>query len=89
MYKLRNYAEVAVDYFLNKTLAEYPDICKCEKCKLDIKACALNRLKPKYVVTDEGETYARISSELEKQEMVDVIEAIMTGIEIVSKNPRH
>ena len=27
------------------------DICKCEHCRLDMMAIALNKLPPKYIVT--------------------------------------
>lgn len=29
--------------------------CKCDKCKMDIAAYALNRLPPRYVQSKEGE----------------------------------
>lgn len=89
LYKLKNFSEEAVDHLLNKILSEYPNVCKCEKCRLDIKACALNRIKPRYIVSDQGEIYTRVFNEIDKQEVIDISEAIMAGIDIVSKNPRH
>lgn len=89
MYQLRNYSEEAVDHLLEKILSEYEGVCKCEKCRLDIKAYALNSLRPKYVVSDEGEMYTRVTNEIDKQEIIDVVEYIMKGIETVSKNPKH
>ena len=63
-------------------------ICKCEKCRLDIIALALNDLPSKYVVTEIGGLYAK-SRELELQFDVDVETAIVKAAMIVNKNPRH
>ncbi|KOA19690.1 late competence development protein ComFB [Clostridium homopropionicum DSM 5847] len=89
MYKLRNYSEEAVDNLLDTVLSKYDNTCKCEKCKLDIKAYALNSITPKYVVSDKGEIYTRALNEINKQEVVNITEAIMKAIEIVSSNPKH
>lgn len=89
MYKLRNYSEEIVDNLLDKILPQYDDICKCEKCRLDIKAYALNSIKPKYVVSDQGEIYTRALNEINKQEIINITESIMRGIEVVINNPKH
>lgn len=89
MYRLRNYSEEAVDNLLDNILSKYNNICKCEKCKLDIKAYALNSLKPKYIVSEQGEIYTRAINEIDKQEVINITEYIMKGIDIVSKNPKH
>ncbi|MCY6957476.1 late competence development ComFB family protein [Clostridium brassicae] len=89
MYRLRNYSEELIDQLLPNTLEQYKDICKCEKCKLDIKAYALNLIKPKYVVSEQGEIYTRVLNEIDKQEIINILECIIQAIEIVSKNPKH
>lgn len=89
MYKLRNYSEEIVDNLLGKILPQYDSICKCEKCRLDIKAYALNSINPKYVVSDQGEIYTRALNEINKQEIINITESIMRGIEIVTNNPKH
>ncbi|MCY6371419.1 late competence development ComFB family protein [Clostridium ganghwense] len=89
MYKLKNYSEELVDQLLPKTLKDYKDICKCEKCILDIKAYALNSITPKYIVTDQGEIYTRALNEINKQETINIIKSITKAIEVVSKNPKH
>lgn len=89
MYHLRNFSEETVDNLLDRILSQYEGICKCDKCKLDIKAYALNSLKPKYIVSDQGEIYTRAINEIDKQEVIDITEYIMKGIDIVSKNPKH
>ncbi|HPL52759.1 MAG TPA: late competence development ComFB family protein [Bacillota bacterium] len=87
MYKLKNHME---EFVLNKTdeILKLMNICKCEKCRLDIAALALNELPSKYVVTEQGELYAR-AMELEQQFDVDVETAIIKAAVVVSRSPRH
>lgn len=87
MYRLKNYMEELV---INKTeeILRLMSICKCEKCKLDITALALNSLPAKYVVTDQGELYTKVK-ELEQQFEVDVETAIIKAAIFVGKNPKH
>lgn len=89
LYRLRNFVEEAASPLLDKVLGQYPDVCKCEKCKLDIKAYALNHISPKYVVTDQGEIYTRVLNEITPQDTIDIIEALIAAVDIVSKNPKH
>ncbi len=87
MYRLKNYMEELV---VKKTddILKLMSICKCEKCKLDIMALALNDLPAKYVVTDMGELYTKLR-ELEQQFEVDVEMAIIKASIFVGKNPKH
>jgi len=88
MYHLKNYMEILVDEILPGMLVNEEEICKCDRCILDIKAIALNRLAPKYIVSDIGEIYRRYD-DISKQLEINVIEAIMRSIELVKKFPRH
>ena len=85
--RLHNYMEDIVLNNLN-LLLEKENMCKCEKCKLDIMALALNRLPSKYVVTHKGHIYAKLA-ELELQLKADVIRELTKAIEIVKNNPQH
>lgn len=87
MYKLKNYME---ELIFKKTddLLKLMSICKCEKCKLDIMALALNDLPARYIVTDKGELFTKVL-ELEQQFEVDVETAIIKAALLVGKNPRH
>jgi len=89
MYHLKNFSEIEVNNLLDKMLKEYDNICKCDKCKLDIKALALNSLTTKYTVSEQGEIYTSALAEINKQEAIDVTTAITKAIEIVSANPKH
>jgi competence protein ComFB len=88
IYMLNNYMEFVIDHVLPDVLKPYNNICKCERCIEDIKAIALNNLKPMYIVTEKGNVYAKVN-ELKTQFMTDAITELVRAIEIVSKNPRH
>lgn len=85
---IKNYMETVVENWLPKILKEYKEICSCERCQEDIKAIALNGLKPHYIATHKGEVYSKLN-ELETQFRTDAIREITKAIEIVSKNPKH
>lgn len=63
-------------------------VCRCEQCRMDIAALALNDLPPRYVVTAKGASYARADL-LETQKYVDVIGAVTKAIKLVQEHPRH
>lgn len=76
---MNNFKEFSKDY----TLA-----CTCEKCKLDIMAITLNKLKPKYVSSDEGEVLIKVLySDIQLQ--YDVIKEITLATMVVENNPKH
>ncbi|MBM7581275.1 competence protein ComFB [Caldicoprobacter guelmensis] len=83
----KNYMEDVVFHRLDDILAS-TDCCRCQRCRMDIAAYALNQLPCKYVVTHEGEVYSKLL-ELQRQFETDVIIAILKAIEVVKKNPRH
>lgn len=84
----KNYMEEVVESTLDQILAHRDDVCACERCRLDIKALALNHLPPKYVVTDMGYVYTKVN-ELESQFKADVTVAVTNALKIVRKKPRH
>ncbi|MEG6585548.1 late competence development ComFB family protein [Dendrosporobacter sp. 1207_IL3150] len=86
--QLKNYMEDLVFEQLDRVINSHQGVCKCEKCKYDIAALALNYLPPRYVVSDRGETYTRIKS-LEQQFLVDIMSSITLAITIVNGRPKH
>ncbi|NLP18609.1 MAG: late competence development ComFB family protein [Firmicutes bacterium] len=88
MAELRNYMEEVVRRALDRFLKDNPGICDCVKCRMDMAALALNELPPRYVVTDRGQVFAKVS-QLECQFEADVLMAIMRAVEKVVDNPRH
>ena len=85
--KIRNYMENCVDDILDLVLNDI-NCCTCDKCKFDITAIALNSLPPKYVVTQRGQLYAKLTA-LQHQFDVDIISAVTKAAVIVGRNPRH
>lgn len=85
---IKNYMEEVVWESLDRVLDTKEGVCKCDKCRNDIVAIALNALPPRYVVTDLGETYTRIKA-LEQQFYADVITAITNAAVVVQASPRH
>ena len=84
---LKNYMEDVVFSLLDQVVNDM-DICKCEKCKLDIAAITLNHLQPKYVVNEKGELYSKVNN-FKAQSEIDVIKEITKAALLVSKNPQH
>lgn len=86
--KAKNIVEGLVWDSLDGVLESKPDACKCEKCRADIVALALNHLPPKYVVTEMGETIARAEG-LDNKVRIAVLVALAEAVELVSSRPRH
>ena len=85
---VKNIMEIIVWENLENILEEIPGACRCDQCKNDIAAYALNNLKPKYATINKGEVISKASS-LELQYHLDVVTALTKGIELVGRNPRH
>lgn len=88
MLQLVNIIERMVFDTLDDILKSYEGICTCDRCRYDMAAIALNKIKPNYVVTAEGAVMSRVAS-LEPQNVADVVRAVTDGINTVSKNPHH
>lgn len=86
--KIQNYMEDVVQDEMEMLLSEKDDICKCQKCKFDIMVWTLNRLPPKYVITDRGRLYTKLK-EQEIQFKADVVKELTKAILYISKNPQH
>ena len=82
-----NYMEEWVKDCMNELL-DKSDGCKCEKCKRDIFALALNNLKPYYVATNKGRVMAKLAN-TQNQFETDIVIAVANAIKIVQNNPNH
>ncbi len=85
---LKNYMEVIVDDMIEDILEKEELDCRCERCIEDVKAIALNNLRPMYVATEEGVLYTKLK-EMNFQFKADVVREIMNGVEKIRQNPRH
>jgi len=87
MPEIKNYTEVCVKDMIESMLPRL-DCCKCDNCKYDIMAIALNSLPPKYVVTHTGQIYTKLNA-LQNQFEADIIAAITRAVKMVTAKPRH
>lgn len=87
MFSLKNHMEEVVFNQMKSTLKDV-DMCKCDKCMMDVAAIALNELPAKYVVTDKGVLFSKIDA-LQSQFEVGVTASIMRAAQIVRKVPLH
>ncbi|WPX08020.1 late competence development ComFB family protein [Anaerocellum danielii] len=87
MYTIKNMMEELVQKYYEKIIDEL-NVCRCEKCKADVIALALNRLPPRYCVTEEGKIYVKLK-ELEIQYEVDIVAALAVAAYIVKNNMKH
>ncbi len=87
MAELNNYMEILVGQMFDAA-TQNMDICKCARCKLDIMAIALNKLTPRYIVSDEGYLYTKLNM-YQQQYSADIISAITQGTMLVSQNKNH
>lgn len=71
---------------LDATLMRF-NCCKCNKCKKDIAAIALNKLTPKYAVISRGDEVKK--TETENQYGTEVTGSLVQAIMLVKKEPRH
>lgn len=85
---LKNITQDIVFEKLDEMLPNITEICTCERCRYDIVAIALNNLPPRYVVTERGAIFTRVSS-LDVQIAADTIIELTKAIEKVTKDPRH
>lgn len=85
---LKNVMEDAVEYQLKRILPTMPNICSCDKCRLDMASFALNRLSPQYVRTDTGALFQKLNNSSQQAE-VEVLTTVMSAINIISQHPKH
>lgn len=83
---LYNVMEKLVLNKLDATLKKM-NCCRCDRCKEDIVAIALNNLKPMYIVASKNEIDGKIDElrEIGSEVTTEVIKAVLA----VRKNPRH
>lgn len=83
---LINLMEDLVISRLESTLMRF-NCCKCNKCKKDIAAIALNKLAPRYVVIKQNDDTKKAKAEEEFGSTVTG--ALVQAIMLVKKEPRH
>ena len=84
---VKNIMEDMVERKLDSMMPQL-DVCSCEICRTDILCYALNRLKPKYVATSQGELLSKIDS-LSATFDIAIITQISAAAQVVKEFPRH
>lgn len=85
---IENIVEKVVWDNLDTVMDLKPGMCRCETCKSDIAAYALNKLKPHYVATVKGSAITRAQF-MENQYYLDMIIVLTEAVEQISVHPRH
>lgn len=86
--KVVNIVEKMILNSMDEVLEHKPEICRCDKCLADIVAYALNKLQPRYVVSEKGNTIAK-AAYLEKSIQVALLVAVTEAVEQINAHPRH
>lgn len=96
MYKLYNITEIIAEQLLeqivmNKVIDghDISGFCFCPRCWADTLSLALNNLPPRYVVSKEGEVFARTKLEMDYQMQASISAEIMKALLQVKANPHH
>lgn len=84
---VKNYMEEWVEACVNEIIDKF-EVCKCERCRKDICALALNNLPPLYVATVKGKIMTGLNT-LEKQYEADVLSVVSKAIQRVAKEKHH
>ncbi|NLO96479.1 MAG: late competence development ComFB family protein [Peptococcaceae bacterium] len=88
MYELKNFSEVMVKKALEEYLASNKIPCQCERCIADITAFALNRLPPRYYVSEKGEILTNYEAQL-FPDRARVMTEVILATQIVAAAPSH
>jgi len=86
--KLHNYMEDLADDALDKIYGSREEYCRCDKCRLDVLSRVLNRMPPKYVVTQKGGAFVKLQC-LEAQFKADITREAVKALDLVALAPRH
>jgi competence protein ComFB len=87
--ELVNFMEEAVLRLMDELFAQAPyrEMVFNDKDRMDVAAYTLNRLPPRYVVTEKGHLFTR-AAELRQQFRTDIIVELTKAIQHIKSNPR-
>lgn len=85
---LVNTMEEIVKAKIDKLIENTNDCCTCDKCREDMACLALNALPAKYVSTNKGALFSKLST-MVKQNTADIDVACINAIHSVMDNPQH
>ncbi|MDN6195878.1 MAG: late competence development ComFB family protein [Atopostipes suicloacalis] len=86
--ELHNLMEDKVIELTHDIMNKNNGFCHCEQCRMDVVALTLNRVEPKYVVSNTGKLYGKANL-LTRQSDADIVKEITKSMVIVGEKPRH
>lgn len=86
-YRLVNVMEDRVFKAVGDTLPQL-GYCDCERCKSDVAAYTLSRIKPYYIVAREDEIISS-TTYIDSNFDTEILQTIVQAADIVSSNPNH
>lgn len=86
-YNLVNTMEDRVMRAINDTMPQL-GCCTCSRCKADVAAYTLSRVKPNYILVEEGASVPSQDSD-EKDDDTEILQIIVQAADIISANPNH
>ena len=87
MARYRNLMELLLEELFDE-MGEQLDCCKCEICRSDVVALALNNLPPRYVSTPTGEMMTKLD-QITLQKKADALAALAQAAGVIKASPRH
>lgn len=85
--KVTNVMEIVVEKVLEEYWIDFDMTCKCEKCKVDAYAIALNKVHPRYIVNEDCAAFVK-AEYLDKQSQTNILVIISSAAKYVSDHPR-
>ena len=86
-YKLVNVMEDRVFRAVSDTLPQL-GYCDCERCKSDVAAYALSRIKPYYIVANEDDIISP-TTYIDSSYDTEILQTIVQAADVVSAKPNH
>lgn len=87
MLKCINVMELMVDSNLLEVMQQ-EGCCTCERCVMDARALILNKIPPKYVVTDAGQAFEECR-QTAVQNRVSLYQCMLESVHKVKESPHH
>ena len=84
---LINIVEYLVKKKVNELIKEI-DMCKCDLCRLNACAIALNHLKPHYVTTSRGALLGELN-DVTANYIANIVVEVTKSLVHVKNNPHH
>ena len=88
-YNLVNAYEYTVMNTVRKLIEQDPDMCRCEKCFLDVCALIFNNGYSRFVTTERGALLATLNEAFDTGRDVELLVEAMNAIKMVKSRPNH